>query len=340
MDPSAHTILAADVGGTNTKLAIGRCDGARVTLLHRRIYPSRRYASLENVVDAFLSEPELGASAHALAGACFAVAGPVEGRKARLTNLSWTISEAALAAHLGLKAVCVINDFAAAGLGIAELAESDFTTLQTGVPVECAPRVVMGAGTGLGVALLLCVDRTYRVYPSEAGHGDFAPTDEMQNALGHYLQERFGHVSSERVLSGNGFPSILDFLRDTQGVVPTPELLNAMASGDAAQAITHFALSQDDPAALRVLDVFASAYGAFAGNMALTVLAHGGVYIAGGIAPKIVEKLRDGAFLRAFNAKGRFQALLETIPVKVVMNDQVGLYGALAEAARAANAVA
>jgi len=337
MDPSAHTVLGADVGGTNTKLGIGHYDGARVTLLCRKIYPSRRYTSLESAVDAFLSEPDVAPWVHQLSGACFAVAGPVEGRIARLTNLSWMISEEALAAHLALKAVCVINDFAAAGLGIAELADSDFLTLQTGAPIAWAPRIVVGAGTGLGVALLLCLDRVYRVHASEAGHGDFAPGDEVQDALVHYLRARFGHVSSERVLSGHGFPSILDFLKDTQGVVPTPELLSAMARGDAAQAITQCALTKNDPAALRVLDVFAAAYGAFAGNMALAALAHGGVYIAGGIAPKIAVKLQDGAFMRAFTAKGRFQSLLATIPVKIVMNDQVGLYGALAQAGRAAS---
>jgi glucokinase len=336
MDGSGQTVLAADVGGTNTKIALGRAEGGCVTLLIRKIYPSARYASLESLIDVFLGETDVAPFAGHLDGACFAVAGPVEEARARLTNLSWTISEQALAAHLGVGVVRVINDFAAAGVGISELVDSDFLTLQEGVAVASAPRVVVGAGTGLGVAWLLCVEGRYRVYPSEAGHGDFAPGDPVQDAFGHYLRGRFSHVSSERVLSGRGLPSILDFLRDTQGAVPSAALTEAMANGDAARAITHCALVRGDPVALRVLDIFASAYGAFAGNMALAVLAHGGVYIAGGIAPKIASKLQDGAFMRAFTAKGRFQQLLETMPVKVVMNDQVGLYGALAEAARAA----
>ncbi len=191
---------------------------------------------------------------------------------------------------------------------------------------------------GLGVAILLFQDGAYRVHASEAGHGDFAPGDAMQDALVRYLRERFGHVSYERVVSGQGPPAIVEFLASTQGCTPSRELEEAIAQGDAAKAITQFALEDRDPAAVRALDLFASAYGAFAGNMALTVLAHGGVFIAGGIAPKIAAKLVDGTFMRAFCAKGRFQKLLETIPVNVVMNEQVGLYGALLEAGRTAAA--
>ncbi|MGZ8228363.1 MAG: glucokinase [Burkholderiales bacterium] len=335
-----ETVIAADVGGTNTKMALGHYDGARVTLVARRVYPSRDYAAFEFIVDAFMSDPEVAVLSGELKGACFAVAGPVEGRRAQLTNLSWAISEEALAQHLGVGAVRVINDFAAAGLGIAELADSDLLTLQPGVPVACAPRVVVGAGTGLGVALLICLDGDYRVYPSEAGHADFAPADEVQDALVRDLRQRFGHVSYERVVSGQGLPAILDFLKDVQGLAPADALVEAMVEGDPARAITRFALSHREPAAVRALDIFTYAYGAFAGNIALAALAHGGVYIAGGIAPKIAAKLEDGTFVRAFVAKGRFEGLMRTLPVKVVMNEQVGLYGALTEAGRAARAAA
>jgi glucokinase len=271
-------------------------------------------------------------------GACFAVAGPVEDGRARLTNRAWTITEDALAAHLHLNAVRVINDFAAAGVGIGALAASDLLTLQAGTPVEGAPRVIVGAGTGLGVAILLFQDGAYRVHASEAGHGDFAPGDAMQDALVRYLRERFGHVSYERVVSGQGPPAIVEFLASTQSCTPSRELEDAIAEGDAAKAITQFALEDRDPTAVRALDLFASAYGAFAGNMALTLLAHGGVFIAGGIAPKIAAKLGDGTFMRAFCAKGRLQKLLATMPVHVVMNELVGLYGALLEAGRTAAA--
>jgi glucokinase len=333
-----HIVLAGDIGGTNTKLGLGRYDGAQVTLLARRVYPSRHYASLERAIDAFMSEEDVAAQARDVSGACFAAAGPVESGRAELTNLPWTIDQTALAKHRRLGAVRVINDFAAAGVGISALAASDLRTLQAGTATEEAPRVVVGAGTGLGVAILLFQDGAYRVHASEAGHGDFAPGDAMQDALVRYLRGRFGHVSYERVVSGQGVPAILEFLASTQSCSPSRELMEAMAQGDAARAVTQFALEDRDAAAVRALDLFASAYGAFAGNMALTALAHGGVFIAGGIAPKIAWKLGDGTFMRAFCAKGRFQKLLETIPVHVVMNEQVGLYGALLEAGRAAAA--
>jgi glucokinase len=338
MKPPERIVLAADVGGTNTKLGLGRFDGAHVTLLAHRVYPSRRYDSLEAAIDAFLAEEEAAALGERVSGACFAAAGPVEDGEARLTNLAWTISEAALARHLRLPAVRVINDFAAAGVGICELGEGDLLTLQAGTDIGEAPRVIVGAGTGLGVAILLWQDGRYRVHPSEAGHGDFAPSDAMQDGLVRHLRARFGHVSYERVVSGQGPPAILEFLAQTEGCTPSRGLEEAIERGEVAKTITQFALENRDPAAVRALDLFASAYGAFAGNMALAALAYGGVFIAGGIAPKIASKLEDGTFMRAFCAKGRFRSLLETIPVKIVMNEQVGLIGALVEAGRAAEA--
>jgi glucokinase len=340
MKPTEHIVLAADIGGTNTKIGLGLYDGGHVTLLARRVYRGRDYASLEHVIDTFLGEPDVAGRRRELSSACFAAAGPVDDGCARLTNRAWTISEAALRRHLGLAKVRVINDFAAAGVGVCELGETDLLILQAGAVVAQAPRVIVGAGTGLGVAILLYQDGRYLVHPSEAGHGDFAPGDAMQDALGRYLRERLGHVSYERVVSGQGPPAIVGFLAATQGCVPSPEFELAMQQGDASKAVTQFALENRDPVAVRALDLFASAYGAFAGNMALTALAHGGMFIAGGIAPKIADKLQDGTFMRAFCAKGRFRPLLETIPVSVVMNEQVGLIGALVEAGRAAEGVA
>lgn len=336
MKSSAPLVLAADVGGTNARIGIGRYDGVHVSLLARRVYPTPTCPSLEAAVDAFLSDPEIAAAAPALAGACFAVAGPVEDGRARLTNRGWNISEEALARHLGLDTVRVINDFAAAGVGVGELAEADFLTLQRGSAIERAARVIVGAGTGLGLAMLIFQEGTYRVHPSEAGHADFAPGDLLQDALLRYLRDRFGHVSYERVVSGQGLPVILEFLAGTDGCVPSRELTDAMKQGHPNRAISQFALEGRDDAAVRALDLFAAAYGAFAGNMALAALAHGGLFVGGGIAPKIAVKLQDGTFMRAFCAKGRFQPLLETIPVKIVMNEHVGLYGALLEAGRAA----
>jgi glucokinase len=336
---SAHEplVVGADVGGTTTKLALAQFEAGVPRILARDICPSGRYASLELVIEAFLSEPEVAPFAKSVAGACFAVAGPVEHGRASLTNLPWRPDEAEIARRFGFPHVRIINDFAAAGRGIAYLSASDLLTLQVGQPVEHEPRVVIGAGTGLGVSTLDWDDTGWEVHPSEAGHTDFAPIDALQDRLLHYLRDRFGRVSYERVISGPGLPRIVEFLEHTGHGMRSPALAEAIESGDAAKAIAECALRKKDELAVRALDIFVSAYGAFAGNMALATLAHGGVYVAGGIAPQIAEKLQDGTFMGAFAAKGRFQKLLHAIPVYVVMNNQVGLYGALAEAARAAS---
>ena len=333
-------VVAADVGGTNTKLAVAACSASECTILKRSVYASGAHATFALAVDAFLREPEVQPHAALLSGACFAVAGPVENGRARLTNLAWQIDEAELAQHLNIRHVRVINDFAAAGLGIEGLPESELLTLQAGTPVRGADRVVVGAGTGLGVCVLDCDEDHYEVHASEGGHADFAPVNELQDALLRHLRREFGRVSCERVISGPGLPRILSFLAQHTARAPGPELAQALSSGHAARAITEAAMASSDPLAVQALNVFVSAYGAFAGNMALLALAHGGVYIAGGIAPKIAPKLRDGTFIEAFNAKGRFGPLMATIPVHVVMNDHLGLLGAVAEAARGARRAA
>ncbi len=334
MQATQSVVLAADVGGTNTKLALARCASGRRAIVKRSVYPSRQFAMLEDVIDAFLREPEVAPYVSQVATACLAVAGPVENGRARLTNLPWQIDEAELGRRFRFARVSVINDFAAAGLGIDELAEADFLTLQAGTLVPGADRIVIGAGTGLGVAWLVWSGERYVVHPSEGGHADFGPVDALQDELLVYLRGQFGRVSYERVLCGSGLTQIFSFLRERGPDAPTPALLQAMGHGDPAAALTDFALSARDALAMRTLDLFAAAYGAFAGNVALMGLAHGGIYVAGGIAPRIADKLQDTTFMGAFTAKGRFQAMLESISVKIVMNDQVGLLGAVAEAAR------
>lgn len=326
-------VVAADVGGTNTKLALAECVGGRCVLLKRSVYRSGAEATFALAVDAFLREPEVQPFAPRVSGACFAVAGPVEEGRARLTNLAWQIDQAELSRHLSIP-VRVINDFAAAGLGIEHLPESDLMTLQAGTPVKGADRVVVGAGTGLGICVLDCDENRYEVHASEGGHADFAPVDELQDALLRHLRREFGRVSCERVISGPGLPRILSFLAQHSGRPPSDALAQALVTGNPSRAVTEFAMGARDPLAVQALHVFVSAYGAFAGNMALLALAHGGVYIAGGIAPKIAEKLRDGTFIAAFNAKGRFGPLMATMPVYVVMNDHLGLIGAVHEAVR------
>lgn len=334
MNARASLVLGADVGGTNTKIALARFEGGKPVVLERKVYPSARYPALEPIIDAFLAEGAVAPNAPAIEAACFAVAGPVEGGRGRLTNLPWEADEVEIARRFGFAATRVINDFAAAGLGIAHLGSDDLLTLQRGAALERGERVVVGAGTGLGVAVLDWDETYYEVHPSEGGHSDFAPVDTLQDRLLAHLRRQYPRVSYERVLSGSGLVRILTFLQESGAGAPSDLLKEALANESGAPAITELALTKQDALAVQALDLFVSAYGAFAGNMALVTLARGGVYIAGGIAPRIAAKLQDGSFIRAFTAKGRFKSLLESVPVNVVMNDQVGLYGALAQASR------
>jgi glucokinase len=331
---SKERLLVADVGGTRTTMAIGTASPAPAILVHR-IYPSQDYPGLEAIVADFLARPEVLPQAGGIGAACFSVAGPVAANTSTLTNLGWKVDGAALSHALHLPVVKLINDFTAAGQGVSLLPATDLETLQAGRPVERGTRLVVGAGTGLGVGLLTWQGGGYTVHPSEAGHADFAPLDETQDQLLAYLRRTFGRVSCERVVSGPGLMRIFSFLQETGAGMPSRQLLDASKKrDDTADLISEFALGKLDPLAVRALDLFVTIYGAFTGNMALATLAHGGVFIAGGIAPKIIAKLRDGTFVRAFTSKGRFSDLLAGVPVHVVKNPQVGLLGALDEASR------
>jgi glucokinase len=333
---SRQYLLAADVGGTKVALALAVAgEAARSEIVAQRLYASQEFDGLQPILADFLQQPAVAGHRAAIAAACFSVAGPVASNNATLTNLGWKISGDALAVEFRLPEVRLMNDFWAAGRGIPRLAPGELETLQAGRPVAQATRLIVGAGTGLGVGLLTWQDDGYTVHPSEAGHADFAPADEVQDKLLVHLRRTFGRVSYERVVSGPGLMRIFSFLQETGAGIPSRQLQEASKNNaDTAEVIAEFAMSKLDPLAVRALDVFVAAYGAFAGNMALSTLARGGVYVAGGIAPKIAAKLRDGAFMRAFTDKGRFGDLLATIPVHVIMNPQVGLYGALLEAER------
>lgn len=331
----AQYVLAADVGGTKTALALARAEGVWPGIAAEHVYSSRDYPSLEAVVAEFLSRADTHMHAADIAAACACIAGPVERDRAKTTNLDWNIDATALAARFGMAAVELVNDFAAVAVGIERLEARDLETLQAGRELEQGARAVIGAGTGLGVALMSWSGSEYAVHASEGGHADFAPVDEVQDGLLQYLRREYGRVSYERVLSGAGLEQIFAYLATREE--PTAAIREALPRAeDAAAVVSAFGLDQRDPVAARALDIFAAVYGAFAGNVALTVLAHGGVYIAGGIGPKIAAKLKDGTLARAFTSKGRFSALLSTIPVKLVMNAKVGLYGALHLARRLA----
>lgn len=325
----------ADVGGTWTTIALAPAGTDPAIAVHR-VYPSQDYDGLEAIVAEFLARPEVVERGGRIEAACFSVAGPVADNASTLTNLGWEVDGAALARSLGLPAVKLINDFSAAGQGIGHLDASDVETLQAGAPAERGARLVIGAGTGLGVGVLTWQEGGgYAVHPSEGGHSDFAPVDRQQDLLLAYLRRSFGRVSYERVVSGPGLMRIFSFLQESGDGVPSRQLLDATRKrSDTAELIAEFAISRLDPVAVKALDLFVAVYGAFAGNMALVTLARGGIYIAGGIAPKIAAKLRDGAFMRAFTSKGRFSDLLAGIPVHVVKNPRVGLLGAVLEAGR------
>lgn len=331
-------LLAIDVGGTKTELALA--EGSAVPgILARRVYASQEYAGLAPIIAHFLKSRPAQKRGR-IAAACIAVAGPVEGDSAETTNLAWKISARALREEFDFAAVDLVNDFAAASTGIARLETGDLEILQKGEPAARGPRAVVGAGTGLGVGLMTWCSGRYAVHASEAGHADFAPTGEIQDGLLAYLRRSYDRVSYERVLSGAGLVQVFEYLKETGIGTPSRALLAAMErQADKAAVISEFGLRQRDPLAVRALDVFVTVYGAFAGNVALAVLARGGVYIAGGIAPKIAAKLKDGTFIRAFNSKGRFADLLSTFPVQVVMNSSVGLYGALEVADRRARRI-
>lgn len=315
-------VMAGDLGGTKTIVQMAEVDpdGAQ-RVLYQRTYQSNDYPQLLPLLQDFLARAHSGAPQ----GACFGVPGPVHGARAKTTNLPWSIDARALERALGIPRVHLINDFQAAGYGIEALAPGDLVTLQAGETQPGAPRALLGAGTGLGEALLVRRGERYQVLASEGGHADFAPTDELQMALLAHLLARFGQVSYERVVSGSGLVAIYEFLCTRAGVATV---------FDGAARISGAALAGDDPTAVQALDLFVRVYGAQAGNLALTVLATGGVYVAGGIAPKIIDKLRDGAFMEAFCNKGRMRALAETMPVHVITNPEVGLLGAAVVAHR------
>ncbi len=318
-------LLAGDVGGTKTALALFD-DGQ---MLRRATLPSARFASLELLVREFLGQDN---GELRIAAACFGIAGPIVDQSCRATNLPWVIEARALEQSLGIPHVRLVNDFHALSIGITCLPVSDFASLCEGEADPQGPWAVIGAGTGLGEAVLLKGPRgNFEVLSSEGSHADFGPRSELEVALLRFLWKRHKRVSYERIASGMGLPMLYDFFRE-QGIPETPAVREQMAEAGAHRAaiVSAHALSGDDEICVRALDLFVSVYGAAAGNLALTVLPRGGVYVAGGISPKILPKLRDGTFMAAFRTKGRLSHMLEAMPVQVVLNADAGLIGAAA----------
>jgi glucokinase len=324
-------VLAGDVGGTNARLATVELNGRSARVAQQARYPSRDYPGLTPIVRGFCeglaSRPDR---------ACFGIACPVVGDDCIAPNLPWTINARKLADEIGIPRSTIINDFVAVGYGVELLGPADLATLQEGTPVPQGPIAVIGAGTGLGQGFLFWEGDHYRVLPSEGGHGDYAPHNKLQTGLFQFLHEQFGRVSWERLLSGAGMVNVYRYLLAAGAAPEQPSVRREMEKEDPAAVITRHALAKTDCLADRALDLFCELLGAQAGNLALTVISTGGVYLAGGIAPRIAERLKSGPFLTAFRDKGRMTELLSRIPVHVITNPNVGLLGAAAVAARLA----
>jgi glucokinase len=314
-------ILAGDIGGTHTRLALFDGDPREPAAL--KIYPSRAHTGLEEIAAAFLTEYPAE-----IDRACFDVAGPVRDGRARTTNLSWVVDARRIADALGLPSVELVNDLVATAYGLAELGAADLETLNGGDPSIGGTLAVIAAGTGLGEAGLIWDGTRYHAIASEGSHSDFGPRSSLQVELYSLLARTDTHVSYESVCSGIGLLAVYRFLRDRSHTPEPAWLTIEIRDGDPASAIANAGLSGSEPVCAEALDLMASIYGAEAGNLALRLFATGGIYIGGGIAPHILPKLREPSFLESLTAKGRFRTMLEHVPVHVILNERTGLLGA------------
>lgn len=312
-------ILAGDIGGTNTRLALFE-KGALIG--KEKIYPSPQYLSLEEIVGKFLKEEKIGVNR-----ACFGIAGPVREGVCKTTNLPWVVSAKHMSQVLQIPSVFLLNDLEANAYGIRMLKKEEVVVLQTGKEQK-GNQALIAAGTGLGEAGLYWNGKEHLPFACEGGHTDFAPRDDEEIALLQYLRKKFSHVSYERVVSGPGLQIIFEFLVETGRVKFADFVRDEMKQRNAAKVITEFGKQNRDLGCVQALDWFISLYGAESGNLALKTLSLGGLFVGGGIVPSIVDKMKTGPFLSSFSAKGRFQDLMESIPIRVILNDHAALLGA------------
>lgn len=325
-------LLAGDIGGTKTILRLESVDAEGRKVLSEQTYPSQDWVHLVPMVQDFLPS----SASERPAVACFAIAGPVQNQTSRLSNLAWILSEPDLSRDLHIPQVKLLNDFVAVGYGILILEDSDVEILQYSPITPQAPIAVLGAGTGLGEALLIWQGDDYDVIALEGGHADFAPRTDLEIGLLQYLRDRHGRVSVERVVSGLGIPTIYEYLRDTGRIAEADEVRSRLGTELPAAIIAEYGLSKKDELCAKTLDLFVAAYGAEAGNLALKSLPFGGLYIAGGVGPKLKSKMKDGSFVKNFCDKGRMRSLLERIRINLILNPKVGLLGAVSYAQRMA----
>jgi glucokinase len=316
-------ILAGDIGGTNARLAYFQPQNGHLQLVSERVYPSREHSEFGEIVSQFLDDsgtkPEV---------ACFGIAGPVRNGRVETSNLPWVIEQSRLAKQIHLPATLLINDLEASAWGIGALVPGDLVSLNKVNGPAVGNQAVIAPGTGLGEAGLFWDGTRHNVFACEGGHTDFGPQNDLEIELLRFLQKRFGHVSYERILSGPGLVNVYEFLHDSGRCKASSELDTAMKTSDPAAAISKAAMDGSSEIAVKALDIWISVYGAEAANLALKTLATGGLFLGGGISPKVLAKLKGPLFLDSFFNKGRLRHLVESVPVQVVTNDKAGLLGA------------
>lgn len=320
-------ILAGDIGGTKTNLGIFARGARRPVLKVLKTYPSGRYPDMESILAAFLKEHPAD-----LQGACFGIAGPVHHGRCRVTNLPWEVSEGRLKKRFGLRHVQLINDLTATAFSIPCLSKRDLHMINGGKAQRHGNLALIAPGTGLGESIVVREKGLYIPVPSEGGHVDFAPKDEKGVGLWRHLKIKYGHVSLERILTGQGLADIHSFLVGSGAYREIGRIVKRMKDADPAAVISEEAINGRARSCRAALDMFVSILGGAAGDLALTGMTTGGVYVAGGIPPRILPKLKERAFFSSFTAKGRFKGLLEKMPVYVVLNDKAALLGAAARA--------
>ncbi len=318
--------LVGDIGATNARLAIAARNEGVIDWIHEVRLADAGFPTFDAAIDAVFAGSPIARTG--VAAACFGVAGPIRGRRVRFTNRDWVLDADAIEAALGGAPVTLVNDLEAAAAGIDALAPADFTVLQAPAPAADGVRLVIGAGTGLGIAYAIPCGKGRRIVPGEGGHAGFAPQNARQRRLFAALTAGGARIEAEHVISGTGLERIYATLRAEAPDRESAELHAELDRGHGAAAISHFALERADPLASDVLDLFVDCYGTVAGDHALAVLPYGGVFVVGGIAAKILPRLAGGGFARAFTDKGEFAALARTFPIAVVTNERLGLAGA------------
>lgn len=316
-------ILAGDIGGTNARLAYFQPRNGHLELVSERVFPSREHRELGEIVTRFLDDSGTQPEA-----ACFGIAGPVRNGRVETSNLPWVIEQSRLAKQIHLPATLLINDLEASAWGIGALTAADLVPINQGSGSALGNQAVIAPGTGLGQAGLFWDGKRHHVFACEGGHTDFAPQGALQIELLRFLELRFGHVSYERILSGPGLVNVYEFLRERHGGKESPGMVEAMRQGDPAATISRAALNATDRLAEEALDLWVAVYGAEASNLALKIMSTGGLFLAGGISPKILPKLKEPRFMDTFLDKGRLRPLVESMPVHVVTNEKAGLLGA------------